>query len=216
MQYAWFWNPLVQERRQPLPIGACALAASKQNAAPQPTESTARCDFSITCMSALWFLAFSDRPPHYCRRRVGDLPVLVHVVSQRAWVLRLRRTGQPLAVTRLPFCLPRLAVWSRHPDLPAFVGSRSGAMSIDWFPDPATSNVECGFPALRSPAGFSSRPIRHQEQERLSKVPIFAAGNRCRHLAHDKSTLYSTVSSPCLCVTEIASDDVGSSFLTSL
>src|ERR1017187_5178838 len=30
-------------------------------------------------------------------RRAGDLPVLVHVVSQRAWVLRLRRTDSPLA-----------------------------------------------------------------------------------------------------------------------
>src|ERR1022692_2989559 len=29
-----------------------------------------------------------------CPRRAGDLPVLVHVVSQRARVLRLRRTGQ--------------------------------------------------------------------------------------------------------------------------
>jgi hypothetical protein len=26
-------------------------------------------------------------------RRPGDLPVLVHIVSQRAWVLRLRRAG---------------------------------------------------------------------------------------------------------------------------
>ena len=39
-------------------------------------------------------------------RRAGDLPVLVHVVSQRARVLRLRRTEQPLALTRLPCCLP--------------------------------------------------------------------------------------------------------------
>src|SRR5580700_10446218 len=30
-------------------------------------------------------------------RRAGDLPVLVHVVSQRARVLRLRRTVSPLA-----------------------------------------------------------------------------------------------------------------------
>src|SRR5215471_502173 len=30
-------------------------------------------------------------------RRAGDLPVLVHVVSQRARVLRLRRTDRPLA-----------------------------------------------------------------------------------------------------------------------
>ena len=32
-------------------------------------------------------------------RRAGDLPVLVHVVSQRARVLRLRRTEQPLAIS---------------------------------------------------------------------------------------------------------------------
>ena len=31
-------------------------------------------------------------------RRAGDLPVLVHVVSQRARVLRLRRTDGPLAI----------------------------------------------------------------------------------------------------------------------
>src|SRR5437667_1425346 len=30
-------------------------------------------------------------------RRAGDLPVLVHVVSRRARVLRLRRTDKPLA-----------------------------------------------------------------------------------------------------------------------
>jgi hypothetical protein len=41
-------------------------------------------------------------------RRTEDLPVLVHVVSQRAQVLRLRRTEQPLAITRLPCCLPPL------------------------------------------------------------------------------------------------------------
>src|SRR6202171_1755960 len=39
-------------------------------------------------------------------RRAGDLPVLVHVVSQRARVLRLRRTGKPLALAWLPCCLP--------------------------------------------------------------------------------------------------------------
>ena len=32
-------------------------------------------------------------------RRAGDLPVLVHVVSQRARVLRLRRTDSPLAIS---------------------------------------------------------------------------------------------------------------------
>src|SRR5450759_2853410 len=37
-------------------------------------------------------------------RRAGDLPVLVHVVSQRARVLRLRRTEQPLAISAHAGC----------------------------------------------------------------------------------------------------------------
>src|SRR6202158_4118174 len=45
-------------------------------------------------------------------RCAGDLPVLVHVVSQRARVLRLRRTEQPLALARLPCCLPPLGMES--------------------------------------------------------------------------------------------------------
>ncbi len=48
-------------------------------------------------------------------RRAGDLPVLVHVVSQRARVLRLRRTDKSLAidvVVVLPSSLPER---SRHP-----------------------------------------------------------------------------------------------------
>src|SRR6266436_9654042 len=39
-------------------------------------------------------------------RRAGDLPVLVHVVSQRARVLRLRRTDSSLAMAWLPCWLP--------------------------------------------------------------------------------------------------------------
>ena len=56
-------------------------------------------------------------------RRAGDLPVLVHVVSQRAQVLRLRRTEPPLAtgvVVVLPSSLPER---SRHPDPSAFRSS---------------------------------------------------------------------------------------------
>src|ERR1700674_2071544 len=48
-------------------------------------------------------------------RRPGDLPVLVHVVSQRAWVLRLRGAGWSLAIYRnQPCCLPRRE-WSSAP-----------------------------------------------------------------------------------------------------
>ena len=62
----------------------------------------------------------------YSRRRAGDLPVLVHVVSQRARVLRLRRTGHPLAITQLPV-------------LPSSYGMKSASCSI-------------GFSKLNSPA----------------------------------------------------------------
>src|SRR5207248_1053124 len=56
-------------------------------------------------------------------RRTGDLPVLVHVVSQRARVLRLRRTGQPLA-NRVVAVLPSsISERSRHPDPSAFRSS---------------------------------------------------------------------------------------------
>jgi hypothetical protein len=51
-------------------------------------------------------MAFADRSLLVGSRRSGGLPVLVHEVSQRARGLRLRRTGQPLAITRLPCCLP--------------------------------------------------------------------------------------------------------------
>src|SRR5271157_724522 len=59
--------------------------------------------------------AFAD-----CRRRTGDLPVLVHVVSQRARVLRLRRTGQPLASNAAAVLPSSYSSGSRHPDLAFF------------------------------------------------------------------------------------------------
>src|ERR1035441_2627851 len=54
------------------------------------------------------------------RRRAGDLPVLVHVVSQRARVLRLRRTGQPLASNAAAVLPSSYSSGSRHPDLAFF------------------------------------------------------------------------------------------------
>src|SRR6266851_6234091 len=56
-------------------------------------------------------------------RRAGDLPVLVHVVSQRARVLRLRRTEQPLAICAAVVLPSSYSEWSRHPDLRAFRSS---------------------------------------------------------------------------------------------
>src|SRR5271166_746595 len=57
------------------------------------------------------------------RRRAGDLPVLVHVVSQRARVLRLRRTGQPLAFNAAAVLPSSISEGSRHPDPSAFRSS---------------------------------------------------------------------------------------------
>src|SRR6516164_5156015 len=53
-------------------------------------------------------------------RRSRGLPVLVHVVSQRAWVLRLRRTNRSLAFIAIrPWCLPPSGK-SRRPDFRFF------------------------------------------------------------------------------------------------
>ena len=111
----------------------------------------------------------------------------MHEVSRRAWGLRLRRTGQELALALL-FVLPSEHFKVVGVRIYSLVGSRSGAVSLGFaylglpvssgigltsetinrFPDPATSNVEGGFPALRSPVGFTSRPIRSRVQEQLS------------------------------------------------
>src|ERR1019366_6524621 len=70
------------------------------------TGITAQSDFSSTCMSVVRLVAFTDRP------RSSDQGVLE--ISRFSCMLfrsvrgfyRLRRTGQPLAITQLPYCLP--------------------------------------------------------------------------------------------------------------
>src|SRR5438128_2032804 len=86
------------------------------------TGTTAQSDFSSTCMSAVWFMAFADRL-FFRTRRTRDLPVLVHVVSQRARVLRLRRTEQPLANSVAAVLPSSISERSRHPDPSAFRSS---------------------------------------------------------------------------------------------
>ena len=75
------------------------------------TGTTAQSDFSSTYRRSVYGLrvpALIVRP-----RRAGDLPVLVHVVSQRARVLRLRRTEQSTReITWLSCCLPPLGMES--------------------------------------------------------------------------------------------------------
>src|SRR6202162_1482783 len=112
-------------------------------------------------------------------RRLRGLPVLVHEASRRVWGLRLRRTDQELALALL-LILPTAHYKDGGVRIASFVGSRTGAVlrrfslavaprflweclniqTVSWFPAPATSNVACGFPALRSPVCFTSRVIR--------------------------------------------------------
>src|ERR1019366_4101751 len=71
-------------------------------------DTMARSESSRACASAVWLWAFADRPHFpFGPRRSRGLPVLVHVVSQRARVLRLRRTDCSLASSaKQPCCLP--------------------------------------------------------------------------------------------------------------
>ena len=41
---------------------------------------------------------------------------------------------------------------------PRFLWECLSSRTVNQFPDPAASNVACGFPALRSPVDFTSRP----------------------------------------------------------
>ena len=61
-------------------------------------------------------------------RHPGDLPVLVHVVSQRARGLRLRRTGEPLASSAAHRVAFLLSGESRHPGTRIFRSSKPGPL----------------------------------------------------------------------------------------
>src|SRR5215472_2051612 len=60
-----------------------------------------QCDSSQTCTRAVWPKP-SPADPLSGGLQVPRFPVLVHEVSRRAWGLRLRRTGQELALSLLP------------------------------------------------------------------------------------------------------------------
>src|SRR6202795_273088 len=84
-------------------------------------DSMARSDSSRACASAVWFCAFADRPRSLLGpRRSRGLPVLVHVVSQRARVLRLRRTDCSLALSRNSRVAFLFSGESRRPVVPFF------------------------------------------------------------------------------------------------
>src|ERR1700676_3556081 len=94
------------------------------------TGSTAQSDFSNTCASALWFMAFAGRPWLSPQGVLEILPVLVHVVLSACRVLRLRRTGQPLAYNAAAVLPSYYSPCSRHPDKSHFTKLNSRA---HWF-----------------------------------------------------------------------------------
>src|ERR1039458_2770356 len=63
-------------------------------------------------------------------RRAGDLPVLVHVVSRRAEVLRLRRTGQPLADNAAAVLPSSYSGWSRRVAVGTTIADRPPHRSV--------------------------------------------------------------------------------------
>ena len=71
------------------------------------TGTTVQSDSSRPCMSAVRLMRLRG-PVSICwmPRRPGGLPVLVHVVSQRARVLRLRRTERATRVFNVAVVLP--------------------------------------------------------------------------------------------------------------
>jgi hypothetical protein len=87
------------------------------------TGTTTWSDFSSTCMSALWFMAFADRPwpLHQGVLEISRFSCMLFL-SVRGFS-RLRRTGQPLAYNATAVLPSSSSEWSRHPVLPAFRSS---------------------------------------------------------------------------------------------
>jgi hypothetical protein len=67
--------------------------------------------------------AFTGRPSHIPESALEISRFSCMLSSQRAWTLRLRRTGQPLAINAAAVLPSSLAEQSRHPVLPAFRSS---------------------------------------------------------------------------------------------
>src|ERR1017187_6306325 len=89
----------------------CALPSPASAEASAPlfgwfTGTTAQSDFSNTCASALWFMAFADRPWLSYQGVLEISRFSCMLVCHLARFLRLRGTGQPLPITQLPYCLP--------------------------------------------------------------------------------------------------------------
>ena len=87
------------------------------------TGTAAQSDFSSTCMSALRFMAFADRPWSLDQGVLEISRFSCMLFYQRARVLRLRRTGQPLAYNAAAVLPSSYTEGSQHPVLPALRSS---------------------------------------------------------------------------------------------
>ena len=67
---------------------------------------SAQSDFSSTCMSVVRLCAFTDRPLQTAEGALEISRFSCMLFLSVRGLYRLRRTGQPLAITQLPCCLP--------------------------------------------------------------------------------------------------------------
>jgi hypothetical protein len=116
-------------------------------------------------------------PVLICRpRRTGDLPVLVHVVSQRARVLRLRRTEQSARDTALAVLPSSSTERSRRPVPSAFRSSIARPTNTSVYASTSTSGAarktrgQDGFATLLSCRALSS-PTTCRFSPALSEWP---------------------------------------------
>ena len=116
--------------------GACVIERCSPWSVPFPPQPPRK--LALLCSTGSLVLRHSPTSPERSRPHFGlwplrtgldpstktyDLPVLVHVVSQRARVLRLRRTEQPLANSVAAVLPSSISERSRHPDPSAFRSS---------------------------------------------------------------------------------------------
>src|ERR1019366_9096766 len=84
------------------------------------TGTMAQSDFSSTCMSALRFMAFSDRPSSISKGALEISRFSCMLFLGVHGFYRLRRTEQPLASNAAAVLPSSYTPWSRHPDLRFF------------------------------------------------------------------------------------------------
>ena len=115
------------------------------------TGTTAQCDFSSTCTSALWFMAFADRPSSTSEGVLEISRFSCMLFSQRARALTTTQDRTSTRVYRGCRVAFLLSEWSRHPVLPSFRSSITPPTGTSVYASPDTSRC----PAQDSRPGWS-------------------------------------------------------------